>query len=64
MRLPQGNKTQRSFSGSGSDEDIVVSSARAYVSALNKMISYISAIGQTPSSASSIGSANEAIAAK
>lgn len=27
----QGGKTQRSFSGSGADEDIVVSSARAYV---------------------------------
>lgn len=35
--------TQRSFSGSGADEDIVVSSARAYVSALNKMIPYITA---------------------
>lgn len=33
--------TQRSFSGSGADEDIVVSSARAYVSALNKMIPFI-----------------------
>ena len=27
----QGGLTQRSFSGSGADEDIVVSSARAYV---------------------------------
>lgn len=27
----QGGKTQRSFSGSGADEDIVVSSARAYI---------------------------------
>jgi hypothetical protein len=39
----QGGMTQRSFSGSGADEDIVVSSARAYVSALNKMIPYITA---------------------
>ncbi|KAJ9522811.1 hypothetical protein QJQ45_019799, partial [Haematococcus lacustris] len=32
----------RSFSGSGAHEDIVVSSVRAYVSALNKMISWMS----------------------
>ena len=31
MPCLQGGKTQRSFSGSGADEDIVVSSARAYV---------------------------------
>ncbi len=36
----QGGKTQRSFSGSGADEDIVVSSARAYVrcGAVNGML--------------------------
>jgi 2-isopropylmalate synthase len=28
--------------GSGADEDIVVSSARAYVSALNKMVGWLS----------------------
>ena len=39
----RGGVSQRQFSGSGADEDIVVSSARAYISALNKMISYISA---------------------
>jgi 2-isopropylmalate synthase len=33
-----GAMQQRTFSGSGTDEDIVVSSSRAYVSALNKMI--------------------------
>ncbi|KAG7667065.1 hypothetical protein Ndes2526B_g04445 [Nannochloris sp. 'desiccata'] len=38
----RGGKTQRFYSGSGADEDIVVSSARAYVSALNKMIAYLS----------------------
>ena len=38
---PQGRSYERSFSGSGADEDIVVSSARAYVSALNKMIVYL-----------------------
>lgn len=30
----------RKFSGSGSDTDIVTSSARAYVSALNKLLSW------------------------
>jgi len=30
----------RKFSGSGSDNDIITSSARAYVSALNKMLSW------------------------
>jgi 2-isopropylmalate synthase len=34
---------QRNFSGMGADEDIVVASARAYVSALNKLISFLSA---------------------
>ena len=43
VQTAQGGKTQRSYSGSGADEDIVVSSARAYVSALNKMIAYLSA---------------------
>jgi hypothetical protein len=35
-------KVQRSFSGNGADEDIVVASVRAYVTALNKMISWLS----------------------
>jgi 2-isopropylmalate synthase len=35
-----GAMQQRTFSGSGTDEDIVCSSTRAYVSALNKMIGY------------------------
>lgn len=30
----------RKFSGSGSDSDIITSSARAYVSALNKLLSW------------------------
>jgi LeuA allosteric (dimerisation) domain len=30
----------KKFSGSGSDTDIIVSSARAYVSALNKMLTW------------------------
>ena len=39
----QGGATQRTFSGSGANEDVVVASARAYVSALNKLISFVSA---------------------
>lgn len=33
------------LAGSGADEDIVVASARAYISALNKMIGWMSASG-------------------
>ena len=33
-----GYTTSRKFSGSGSDTDVVVSSARAYVAAVNKLI--------------------------
>jgi 2-isopropylmalate synthase len=36
---------QRSFSGSGADEDIVVASVRAYVTALNKMIGWVTGAG-------------------
>lgn len=32
----------RAFSGSGADTDIVVSSVRAYINALNKMIDHVS----------------------
>ncbi|XP_010672455.2 2-isopropylmalate synthase A isoform X1 [Beta vulgaris subsp. vulgaris] len=35
-----GEQIRRSFSGSGSEMDIVVSSVRAYVSALNKMLAF------------------------
>jgi 2-isopropylmalate synthase len=35
-----GGLSQRKFSGSGSDTDIITSSARAYVSALNKLLSW------------------------
>jgi 2-isopropylmalate synthase len=38
----QNRKVQRSFSGSGADEDIVVASVRAYTAALNKMIGWLS----------------------
>ena len=37
-----GQLNLRTFSGSGTDEDIVASSTRAYLSALNKMIGYVS----------------------
>jgi 2-isopropylmalate synthase len=36
----QSGLSQRKFSGSGSDTDIITSSARAYVSALNKLLSW------------------------
>ena len=42
----QGRRFERVFSGNGADEDVVVGSARAYVSALNKLISYQSASNQ------------------
>ena len=35
-----GGEATRKFSGAGSDGDIVVASARAYVAALNKMIKW------------------------
>lgn len=31
---------EKKFSGSGSDTDIIISSARAYVSALNKLLTW------------------------
>ena len=37
----QGRRYQRTFSGTSSYEDIVVSSTRAYVTALNKLIASI-----------------------
>lgn len=42
-------KVNRSFSGNGAHEDIVVSSARAYISALNKMISWMSVANKVQS---------------
>lgn len=38
----QGSTQQRTFSGNGADDDIVVSSVRAYVSAINKLIAFVS----------------------
>lgn len=37
----QGRTFKRSFTGMGADEDIVVSSARSYISAMNKMIAFL-----------------------
>eukprot|EP00210_Caulerpa_lentillifera_P001480 g1420.t1 len=42
VQSSQGRKYQRTFSGNGADTDIVVSSVRAYISALNKLISFAS----------------------
>jgi 2-isopropylmalate synthase len=41
VKNAQGRRYQRTFSGTASSEDVVVASARAYVSALNKFIGYI-----------------------
>ena len=41
--LQQGGPTQRTFSGNGANQDVIVASARAYISALNKLISFMSA---------------------
>lgn len=48
----QGGKVQRTYSGGAADEDIVVSSARAYTSALNKMIAYLSVAERAATAAS------------
>ena len=40
LHSQSGMFKNRKFSGSGSDTDIIVSSARAYVSALNKLLSW------------------------
>jgi 2-isopropylmalate synthase len=38
--VQSGLSKNRKFSGSGSDTDIITSSARAYVAALNKLLSW------------------------
>ncbi|KAL6774011.1 LEU2 [Auxenochlorella protothecoides x Auxenochlorella symbiontica] len=50
----RGGQTTRAFSGTGAHEDVVVSSARAYISALNRMIPYVSA--QAAAAAADAGS--------
>lgn len=54
-------QVQRSFSGSGADEDIVVASARAYISALNKMISWLRVAGTQGKPAESASVAESAV---
>ncbi|THU68912.1 hypothetical protein C4D60_Mb08t08850 [Musa balbisiana] len=44
MHALTGETMRRTFSGSGASMDIVVSSVRAYVSALNKMLGFVSAM--------------------
>ena len=40
LNVQTGSEFERKFSGTGSDADIVISSARAYVQALNKMLGW------------------------
>ena len=46
--IMQGPKQQRSFTGTGTDDDIIVASARGYVSALNKLIGFIASANKRP----------------
>lgn len=55
----QGKTQQRTFSGNGADDDIVVSSVRAYVSAMNKLIAFVSKNEQRALDASSEASVDE-----
>lgn len=43
VQTSQGRHYRRLFSGNGADCDIVVASVRAYISALNKLISFLGA---------------------
>ncbi|XP_021839739.1 2-isopropylmalate synthase A isoform X1 [Spinacia oleracea] len=58
-----GEQIRRTFSGSGSEMDIVVSSVRAYVSALNKMLAYESKPSQKVPAENSYVSASDAVPA-
>nr|QKY15169.1 2-isopropylmalate synthase (IPMS) [Polytomella parva] len=51
-------KVQRSFSGNGANVDIVVASARAYISALNKMIGWLNHQQQSAATAARAASAS------
>ena len=44
-----GLTRKRKFSGAGSDTDIITSSARAYISAINKMLSWTMRRNMVPS---------------
>ena len=54
-----GDFKNRKFSGSGSDTDIITSSARAYVSAVNKLLSWNARKSQHESGAN--GTAGDAV---
>ncbi|XP_021751802.1 2-isopropylmalate synthase A-like [Chenopodium quinoa] len=58
-----GEQIRRTFSGSGSEMDIVVSSVRAYVSALNKMLAYKNKPNRKVSAENSHVSASDAVPA-
>ena len=53
-----GAATARTFMATGADTDIVVSSARAYVSALNRLIAFMRMKDKTPRNASANANAN------
>jgi 2-isopropylmalate synthase len=55
-----GSQVPRSYSGTGAAEDVVVSSVRAYISALNKMLTFRVAKHQKSKSSSSISSEEHA----
>ena len=55
---------ERKFSGSGSDTDIITSSARAYVSALNKLLSWNARRSQQDSDEGKSSNAGDAIPAE
>lgn len=57
-----GSFKNRQFSGSGSDTDIITSSARAYVSAVNKLLSWNARRSQQDSEVQANGAAGDAIA--
>jgi len=59
VQSAQGGKTQRIYSGNGAHEDIVVSSAKAYVSAMNKMIGFLSSEEAARAIAAAKGDASE-----
>jgi len=54
-----GELKNRKFSGSGSDADILTSSARAYVSALNKLLSWNARRSQKMAADQQLADAND-----
>mmetsp|Transcript_35645 Transcript_35645/g.100917 ORF Transcript_35645/g.100917 Transcript_35645/m.100917 type:complete len:656 (+) Transcript_35645:136-2103(+) len=59
----QGRTYDRTFTGMGADDDIVVASTRAYISALNKVITHLKAQQETMDAMSTVsGSIDESVA--